>query len=32
VHHQRVPVLIGSRDEVALPENFVTGRSPKVVT
>ena len=30
--HQRVPVLIGSRDDVALAEDFVTGRSPKVVT
>jgi fructose-1,6-bisphosphatase I len=30
--HQRVPVLIGSRDDVALAEDVVTGRSPKVVT
>jgi len=30
--HQRVPMLIGSRDDVALAEDFVTGRSPKVGT
>lgn len=30
--HQRVPVLIGSRDDVALAEDFVAGRSPEATT